>query len=406
MTAIATLVLVLLAFALRSSRATVLRQRGRGTNGSSHLMASDVGGKQLSKRMIGTRSNESSVWPWGGGRRELRPRGGNQTAAPIVTMEEQFLVNVTKDFVYGQGLSCNQNYTDCVPYDLLVDVYDPQMDSTETPRPSMVVVHGGSEEGGSRTDDPNSRASAKYFAARGFVVFNIDYRLLQSNGLFPCQPSGCECDPEIEWWRNPCMIYPAVRDYKAAVRWVRANSARFNIDKNLIVANGGSAGATNILVAGYAAENLYKDELLLEDETLASTNLDESSLVRMAVLHWPYTNAIEAGVLAYGAQSFLQDQSVSVLQFHGSIDPNANSTDALAFADTMRERGAHYHVVLLDGCAHKAWCGSPFNDNRTCDSLVEEADEVVEACACKLGCTRQDEYALPIIAEELGLQLL
>eukprot|EP00927_Polykrikos_kofoidii_P018840 TRINITY_DN1877_c0_g1_i1.p1 TRINITY_DN1877_c0_g1~~TRINITY_DN1877_c0_g1_i1.p1 ORF type:complete len:403 (-),score=49.03 TRINITY_DN1877_c0_g1_i1:62-1270(-) len=402
MSAVATLVLLLLAFALRSSRATVIRQWGRGTNSSPHLTASDGdGGKHFSKMLIGKRANESSVWAWGGGLRKL-----GESAAPIVTMEEQFLVNVTKDFVYGQGLSCNQNYTDCMPYDLLVNVFDPQMDSTETPRPSMVVVHGGSEEGGSRTDDPNSRASAKYFAARGFVVFNIDYRLLQSNGLFPCQPSGCECDPEIEWWRNPCMIYPAVRDYKAAVRWVRANSARFNIDKNLIVANGGSAGATNILVAGYAAENLYKDELLLEDETLASTNLDESSLVRMAVLHWPYTNAIEAGVLAYGAQSFLQDQSVSVLQFHGSIDPNANSTDALAFADTMRERGAHYHVVLLDGCAHKAWCGSPFNDNRTCDSLVEEADEVVEACACKLGCTRQDEYALPIIAEELGLQLL
>lgn len=46
-------------------------------------------------------------------------------------------------------------------------------------------------------------------------------------------------------------LYPAVRDAKAAVRWLRAIGApRFNVDPSYITLDGGSAGACTILGAG------------------------------------------------------------------------------------------------------------------------------------------------------------
>eukprot|EP00927_Polykrikos_kofoidii_P026485 TRINITY_DN2355_c0_g3_i1.p1 TRINITY_DN2355_c0_g3~~TRINITY_DN2355_c0_g3_i1.p1 ORF type:complete len:403 (-),score=29.71 TRINITY_DN2355_c0_g3_i1:115-1323(-) len=398
---------LLLVIALRTSDSSVIRKRQVPFDRGTRLLQSDGGtGKDLLTEISEERLNESSVWPWDRGLRKLQSGGGQSVAAPTVTVDETFPVSVTMGLVYGQGLSCSNEYTDCVPHDLLVDVYDPQMDGNAVPRPAMVVVHGGTEQTGSRTNDTNSLVSAEYFSRRGFVVFNIDYRLLDQHGLFPCQESGCECDPSVIWWRNPCYFYPPVRDYKAAIRWIRANSVRFNIDSNLIVGNGGSAGGTNILVAGYAAEDLYKNELLLQDETLASTNLQESSLIRMAVLHWPFTVAIGASIDVYGSEKFSAGQLPSVLHFHGSIDTYANVTEAIMTADDLRGRGVSYRLVMLDGCAHMAWCGSPYNDSRTCDGVIEESRLVVQKCVCKLGCSRQDEYSLPIIAEELGLNLI
>eukprot|EP00927_Polykrikos_kofoidii_P026482 TRINITY_DN2355_c0_g1_i1.p1 TRINITY_DN2355_c0_g1~~TRINITY_DN2355_c0_g1_i1.p1 ORF type:complete len:426 (-),score=59.61 TRINITY_DN2355_c0_g1_i1:85-1299(-) len=403
MLAAATLVQFILASGLLCSDAAIKRS----FNGSKHLpWRDDSRGFRYLEQIDIKRESESLIWPWGDAKfllpgRDVQP----PSSPPVVTMEDAFPVSVTKGVVYGQGLVCNNNYTECVPKDLLVDVYDPQMDDTATPRPAMVVVHGGTEQTGSREHDASSLASAEYFSCRGFVVFNIDYRMLLDNGLFSCQESVCQCDPKIPWWRNPCYIYPPVRDYKAAIRWVRANSARFNIDSDRIVSNGGSAGATNILLGGFAAEALYKDELLLEDGTLGSTNLEESSQIRMAVFHWPFTVALDAAIEAFGSEMFSALQIPSVLHFHGTLDTYANVTSASALAEDLRGRGVNYQLVLMEGCAHMAWCGSPYNDGRTCDSVANDAHVIVQNCVCKLRCTRQDEYALPVIAEELDLKL-
>ena len=42
-------------------------------------------------------------------------------------------------------------------------------------------------------------------------------------------------------------MYPAVRDAKASVRYLRANAARYNIDATRITAIGGSAGACSVV---------------------------------------------------------------------------------------------------------------------------------------------------------------
>lgn len=94
---------------------------------------------------------------------------------------------------------------------LLLDLFVP---SGRGPFPVIVSVHGGSWASGTR-----DQGLAILQLDRGYAVANIDYRLA------------------------PASIWPAqVEDAKAAVRWLRANSGRFDLDPGRIGVIGLSAG--------------------------------------------------------------------------------------------------------------------------------------------------------------------
>jgi len=57
---------------------------------------------------------------------------------------------------------------------LQLDVYQPHAPATTAQKPAVVVVHGGSWNGGERSDFPQWNA---WLVAEGFVVFDIDYQL-------------------------------------------------------------------------------------------------------------------------------------------------------------------------------------------------------------------------------------
>jgi acetyl esterase/lipase len=100
---------------------------------------------------------------------------------------------------------------------LLLDVVRPDGKVTP-PRPAVVFVHGG---GWIIGDKSGVRPRVEEVARQGFVCFNINYRLAFG--------------AENNW---PA----AVEDAQRAVRWVRANAARYGVDSNRIGAIGDSAG--------------------------------------------------------------------------------------------------------------------------------------------------------------------
>ena len=53
-------------------------------------------------------------------------------------------------------------------------------------------------------------------------------------------------------------MYPAMRDAKAAVRWVRANAEQYNAAPEYITAVGGSAGACSVVGLATTTESDYK----------------------------------------------------------------------------------------------------------------------------------------------------
>ena len=104
-------------------------------------------------------------------------------------------------------------YSTVADRELLLDAFVPKDDGLH---PAVLVVHGGAWRSGDRKQ---LRGYANALAKRGFVCFAIDYRLAPKD-KFPAQ----------------------IEDCREAVKWIRANSAEYNVDPNKLGAIGYSAG--------------------------------------------------------------------------------------------------------------------------------------------------------------------
>ena len=96
-----------------------------------------------------------------------------------------------------------------------LDLYLPT--AGKAPYPVIIWFHGGGWYIGDKQDGIALLAGP--FLAKGYAVVSANYRMS---------------------WREP---FPAqIHDAKAAVRWVRANAAKYNLNQNKIIAAGASAG--------------------------------------------------------------------------------------------------------------------------------------------------------------------
>jgi acetyl esterase/lipase len=86
-------------------------------------------------------------------------------------------------------------------------------------RPAIVFFHGGGWRGGNPSQ---FEEASQYFAKRGVVCFNVEYRLQGKDEKDP--PAKC------------------IADAKSAMRWVRARAESWGVDPTKIAASGGSAG--------------------------------------------------------------------------------------------------------------------------------------------------------------------
>ncbi|MBV7532880.1 alpha/beta hydrolase [Chitinophaga sp. sic0106] len=103
-----------------------------------------------------------------------------------------------------------------IPYTngLNIDVFYPARKHQSLP--GILIIHGG----GWRSGNPQQHhAMAAQLAAKGFVCYTASYRL-STHALYPA----------------------AVADLKAAIRWIKANAARWKTDTSRIAVAGFSAG--------------------------------------------------------------------------------------------------------------------------------------------------------------------
>jgi acetyl esterase/lipase len=134
--------------------------------------------------------------------------------APVERSPEEpsFPIREELDVIYGQGAG----------EDLHLDLYTPK--GPRSPIPTMVLLHGGGWCTGSKNE---MRPAARAFAEKGFVTVAVEYRLAPRH-RFPAQ----------------------LHDVKCAVRWLRANADRYQIDPERIGVLGGSAGGHLALLLG------------------------------------------------------------------------------------------------------------------------------------------------------------
>jgi acetyl esterase/lipase len=118
-------------------------------------------------------------------------------------------VRIEKDVAYLDGDRAEK-----------ADLYLPAASEPGASRPAVVIIHGGGWTGGDKAA-PRERNIGSTLAAHGYVGMSINYQLAK-----PGRPT-----------------FPGnVQDVKRAVRWLRKNADRLQLDAGSIGAIGGSAG--------------------------------------------------------------------------------------------------------------------------------------------------------------------
>ena len=217
------------------------------------------------------------------------------------------------------------------------------------PFPVILYLHSGAWITGDRTGGPAIRQ-----ASRGYAVASIDYRLA----------------PTYTW---PSQI----EDCKAAVRWLRANAARFNLDADRIGVFGTSAGGHLAAMLGTTADrpefeglslgnpqfsssvkavvDFYgpTDLTKLDEQKLPGTPLDGNasfmppSLLLGCPVQQCQEKAATASPLTYTSKN---DPPFLIMQ--GMLDMLCPWQQSQMLYDALRSKGVDAKLVLLPTAGH------------------------------------------------------
>jgi acetyl esterase/lipase len=172
----------------------------------------------------------------------------------LLTLLVSFLVVLLSSFTISNNTQQTSlttfrdvEYTNVDGISLKLDLYVP---NHEGPFPVVVWIHGGAWSSGDKSNPPALRE-----VSRGYAVVSINYRL-SSQAIFPAQ----------------------INDCKAAIRWLRAHAAQYNLNPNRIAAWGRSAG-------GHLAALLGTSGDVSDLEDFSQGNASVSSQIQ-AVIDW------------------------------------------------------------------------------------------------------------------------
>jgi acetyl esterase/lipase len=157
--------------------------------------------------MVGT---AALVWQSLGVRQEVRAAFTGSEERPV-PVRRHLGVKVTRNLTYArvEGRS------------LKLDIYEPRRPALDRPRgtrrPAVLQIHGGAWVLGDKREQ--GIPLLRHLANQGWVGFNANYRL------------------------SPTVAFPEpLIDLKRALAWIREHADEYDIDPDMIVVTGGSAG--------------------------------------------------------------------------------------------------------------------------------------------------------------------
>jgi acetyl esterase/lipase len=210
------------------------------------------------------------------------------------------------------------------------------------PFPAIVCIHGGGFRAGKREGYDKL---CTQLAQQGYVAITVTYRLA------------------------PAFPFPAaVYDCKAAVRWLRANAAKYHVDPKRIGVTGGSAG-------GHLAQFLGVTKGLKEFEG-DEGNLDQSSDVACVVNFYgpsdftkSYGKSVDAaevlplflgGDLEHAREAHIRASPLSwatpdaapTLDVQGTKDDHVAYEQATFMVDRLKACGVECELLTMEGAGH------------------------------------------------------
>jgi acetyl esterase/lipase len=248
-----------------------------------------------------------------------------QMAPPLAAAAENSDVSVQQDVSYGTVSG----------HPLLLDVYDPDQHATRL-RPAVILIHGG---GWISFDKGTMRGMGMFLARSGFVGFSVDYRLMHgTENLWPAQ----------------------LDDVQRAVRWVRANAAKYHVDPDHIGAFGHSAGAQLAALLGMEDTRDNSDPALAKHSSKVQAVVDVSGPSDFTTNHDSdgdaFLTSFFGGTYAQHPQVW-QDASpvfhVSkddspFLIVHGSHDESVPIAQAQELLEKLKQAGVPVKFVTVD----------------------------------------------------------
>ncbi len=254
----------------------------------------------------------------------------------------------------GVVLEKDIEYGNAGGHSLQLDLYRPA--KITKPVPALLFIHGGAWKSGKRQDYHFYTAA---YAKKGYVVATASYRLV-GQAPFPA----------------------AVQDCKCAVRWLRANATKYNIDPAQIAVIGGSAGGHLSMMLGYS------DDPGLEGD---SGNKGVSSRVSAVVnIYGVYDMTTQIAKDSDSVSNFLQGKSIDeapelyrqssprfhldktdppTLILHGTIDELVPIGQADALAAHLKRLKIPHAYGRLDGWPHTMDLAKPVNDY--CQAMMD-----------------------------------
>jgi len=209
-------------------------------------------------------------------------------------------------------------------------------------RPAILCIHGGGFRAGKRE---SYDSQCKKLASNGFVAVTITYRLAPKH-QFPA----------------------AVHDCKAAVRWLRANAAKYNIDPTKIGVTGGSAG-------GHLAQFLGVTANVPEFEGTGGSAEQSSRVACVVNVYGPsdftksYGKSVDAhevlplwfgGNLETHRQRhivgsplyWVTPDAAPTLCIHGTEDKYVAHEQAVWIVDKMKAAGVEAELLTMEDAGH------------------------------------------------------
>lgn len=218
---------------------------------------------------------------------------------------------------------------------LTLDIYEPSEQSSAL-RPAVVLIHSG---GWTSFDKSTMHTMGMFLARCGFVAFAVDYRLMHGNeNIWPAQ----------------------LDDVQRAVRWVRANAAKYRVDPDHIGAFGHSAGAQLAALLGMEDTRDNSDAALAKYSSRVqavvevsgpsdfTTHRDTDDDAFLSTF-FGGEYALHSKVWQDASPVFHVSKNVSpFLIMHGTQDADVPIAQSQELADKLKQAGASVKFVTVE----------------------------------------------------------
>jgi acetyl esterase/lipase len=234
--------------------------------------------------------------------------------------------------------------------DLKLDLYVPEGPG---PHPLIIFAHPGAFFMGDKGDMSKVPAlTSLYDDGKGqWAIASFNYRL-SKQATWPAQ----------------------IQDSKAAVRWLRANAGAYNLDPDMFVSWGNSAGGKLAVMLEVTEGSDFHEDLSMGNEDVSSNvqgvvdwygPVDALYILEEALMNPGTRESPHVALLGCNfdtcdlelmesatARTMIDGNESPILIMHGEEDEAVNVANSKALVAALAEFGADYTVYYLTGVGH------------------------------------------------------